>query len=250
MLIRTLTILLVLMGCAEEESEVMSPNGPPGISHLIVPERIKSHNSVTLQVLAHDLEDDELSVIWEASEGTVISNIWAPPDRTIKVEITAYVSDGVNPAVMESTIIQVIRAADIAPGIIIPGVSIGKLELGRPHEEAKQVLGVEKATQAGELGTARTFFYESVGIDFWISQDGRVIRILIVEPNKSTTRSGLGLGDTRAEVEAEFGEPPDVYGEERFLRCGYGSEVEIAFYYRFGIIHGIEVYIAAGGDKI
>ncbi len=241
---------LILIGCGEEESDVAPINSPPVISELVVPDRLKSHEIVTLQAVSHDFEDDALSTVWEASDGTIIGNIWTPPDRTVKVEMVAHVSDGINPAAEKSKTVLVIRAADIVPGRIIPGVSIGEVELWITHEEAKEVLDVDRADSIGEIGTARSFYYESVGLDFLISKEDRVIRILMVEPNTSSTRSGLTLGSTRAEVEAEFGEPPDVYGEERFLRCGYGTEVEIAFYYRFGIVDGIEVYIAAEGDKL
>ena len=61
--------LFAIIGCGNDESR----NSPPGIDHLIVPEKVSPGDSVELQVVAHDGDGDALIYVWDVENGKLDS---------------------------------------------------------------------------------------------------------------------------------------------------------------------------------
>ena len=94
---------LVLIGC-DDKTDVVEPepNQPPVIERLIVPNQVEANTPLKLQVIARDVDEDDLTIVWEVSEGTVAGDIWTPPDRAAQVTISVHVTDRTNSIVTES----------------------------------------------------------------------------------------------------------------------------------------------------
>ena len=93
------------------EPEV-SPNLPPVIDRLILPDRIEANTALKLQVITRDADKDKLSIVWEVSEGTVDDDVWTSPNRATEVVISVYVSDGENPAVSQTRNVTVMKTVN------------------------------------------------------------------------------------------------------------------------------------------
>lgn len=89
------------------------PNQPPVLRGVYVPDPVLANYPVTLRLLASDPDKDELSIVWEQSEGTMEGDVWTPPDRATEVVVSVHVSDGVNPPVSESQNITVEKPSPI-----------------------------------------------------------------------------------------------------------------------------------------
>ena len=102
--------MLILIGC-DDKTDVVEPdsNQPPVIDRVILPNQIEANTPIKLQVIAHDTDQDHLSITWEVSEGTVGGDIWTPPDRAAEVTISVHVTDGTNPTVIQSKNVTVTK---------------------------------------------------------------------------------------------------------------------------------------------
>ena len=102
-----LVILLVLQiaifsGCDQYEEFT---NDPPEITNLTVPVEVEYGETVRLRIRAFDADNDDLTYIWDVSEGTLVSDTgpevqWTAPESTEKmvpskvVTVNVYVRDG------------------------------------------------------------------------------------------------------------------------------------------------------------
>ncbi|MBD3184868.1 PKD domain-containing protein [Candidatus Poribacteria bacterium] len=101
----SLTILALIPGCGEDESD------PPIIFSLIAePEIVAPDQTATLTVEAGDVDEDPLTYIWTAAAGNINGSSktvsWSPPQEEGRYEITVTVSDG-NDSVSQSIILWV-----------------------------------------------------------------------------------------------------------------------------------------------
>ena len=112
----SIVFILALISCADDTPVVESePNDPPVIDRVILPNRLEANTPIKLQVIAHDADQDYLAITWEASEGTVVGNIWTPPDRAAQVAISVHVTDGTNPTVIQSRNVTVTKQETAEP---------------------------------------------------------------------------------------------------------------------------------------
>ena len=102
-----LVILLVLQiaifsGCDQYEEFT---NDPPEITNLTVPVEVEYGETVQLRIRAFDADNDNLTYIWDVSEGTLVSDTgpevqWTAPESSEKmvpskvVTVNVYVRDG------------------------------------------------------------------------------------------------------------------------------------------------------------
>ena len=102
-----LVILLVLQiaifsGCDQYEEFT---NDPPEITNLTVPVEVEYGETVQLRIRAFDADNDDLTYIWDVSEGTLVSDTgpevqWTAPESSKKmvpskvVTVNVYVRDG------------------------------------------------------------------------------------------------------------------------------------------------------------
>ena len=102
-----LVIFLVLQiaifsGCDQYEEFT---NDPPEITTFIVPAEVEYGETVQLRIRAFDADDDDLTYIWDVSEGTLIGDTgpevqWTAPESTEEmvpsrvVTVNVYVRDG------------------------------------------------------------------------------------------------------------------------------------------------------------
>ena len=100
-------ILLVLQiaifsGCDQYEEFT---NDPPEITNLTVPVEVEYGETVQLRIRAFDADNDDLTYIWDVSEGTLVSDTgpevqWTAPESSEKmvpskvVTVNVYVRDG------------------------------------------------------------------------------------------------------------------------------------------------------------
>ena len=99
-------MLFTIIGCGDE-SPAGGDNSPPVVDHLIVPERVNPGDSIELQVVAHDGDDDTLTYVWSVEKGKLDSETgqavkWTVPLDAKAATVTVSVDDGVNDPVTES----------------------------------------------------------------------------------------------------------------------------------------------------
>lgn len=103
----SLVILLVLQiaifsGCDQYEEFT---NDPPEITTFTVPAEVEYGETVQLRIRAFDADDDDLTYIWDVSEGTLVKDTgpevqWTAPESTEEmvpsriVTVNVYVRDG------------------------------------------------------------------------------------------------------------------------------------------------------------
>ena len=246
--------VLILIGC-EDKTDVtepeVSPNLPPVIDRLILPDRIEANTALKLQVIARDADKDKLSIVWEVSEGTVDDDVWTSPNRTTEVEISVYVSDGENPAVSQSRNVTVMKPLTVEPPIvpaqqrdpdtplpdpevagvwnITPGVGIEHVAPGQ--ETIKVSIGdtIEQVTALAELSEwvaddGQIHFHPRLGDFHCIYEDGKTIAISVFHDGFKT-KEGISVGSHVDDVIAEYGNPDRI-----------GKDGDITFYMYFA--HG------------
>ena len=107
-----LIVFLILISACGDKTTVTqpesTPNQPPIIDRLILPNQIQANTPLKLQVIARDTDKDKLSIVWQASEGTIESDVWTPPDKATQVVISVHVTDKINATVTKSQTVTVI----------------------------------------------------------------------------------------------------------------------------------------------
>ena len=113
--------VLVLISCDDKtgvEPEPL-PNEPPVIDRVILPNQVEANTPLKLQVIARDADKDYLTIVWEVSEGTIAGDVWTPPDRATQVVISVHVTDGTNPAAIQSKNVTVLKQETAEPPPIV-----------------------------------------------------------------------------------------------------------------------------------
>ena len=259
--------LLALIGCAEEKTEVVEPepppNQPPVIDRLILPNTVEANTSTKLQVIARDADQDNLSIVWEVSEGTVDDDIWTPPDRATEVVISVHVSDRTNPTVTQTRNVIVNKEPPPPPPVqrepppgeaevagewniigrvgiehIAPGQETLKISIGDTVEEVNAIAqNVEWLREDSQI-----LFHPRLGEFHCVYEDGKTIGITIVD-GRYKTAEGIRVGSHIDDVVAEYGNPDNI---------NQGEKVTLHTYFRRGYIFGLDdtkrvVLILVGG---
>ena len=238
-------LVLILIGC-EDKTDVIepevSPNRPPVIDRVILPDRIEANTPLELQVITRDADKDKLSIVWEASEGTVDADVWTSPNYATEVVISVHVSDGENPAVSQSKNVTVIKSVTVEPPIvpaeqpspdplprepealeawnIIPRVGIEHVAPGQ--ETIKVSIGdtVEQVNALAERSEEvddnnRVHFHPRLGDFHCIYQNGRTVAISVFHDGFKT-KEGIRVGVHIDDVILEYGDPDDIGEGENF----------------------------------
>jgi len=232
---------LILLTACSDDSPVTTPepNKPPVIDRIVLPASVEANQTVTLQVLARDTDTDKLTIIWEASEGTVDKTVWTAPNRATQVVVSVHVSDRTNPTVTLTKNVTVIKPSqpveppptEIQPPTptpepptpqpqptpepplpepkpdpikafqpgIQPGVGIAAIRVGATLAEVEAIHGKSEFRGEG------VFRYEALGISFAMTNNRVSTILLVADKLNLKTEGGLGIGSRRADVEREFG---------------------------------------------
>lgn len=149
-------ILLVLQiaifnGCDQYEEFT---NDPPEITNLTVPVEVEYGETVQLRIRAFDADDDELTYIWDVSEGTLVSDTgpevqWTAPESAEEmvpskvVTVNVYVRDGSEKDASKTATILVYskpyRVAEVISGTY-------RLVSKSVHGDLVQVIGTLRLT--------------------------------------------------------------------------------------------------------
>lgn len=101
----------------------------------------------------------------------------------------------------------------VGPYLIVPGQSVGPVQLGKPLREGMVRLGPSKGvTQLGD-GTRMYRWFEppsNAGIGVRTNQTGTVLMVWVINDARYATKEGLHVGSTEAEVRTAFGAPTRV----------------------------------------
>lgn len=259
--------LLALIGCAEDETPVVEPepppNQPPVIDRLILPDKVEANAPLKLQVIARDADQDNLSIVWEVSEGTVDGDVWTAPDRATEVVISVHVSDHTNPTVTQTRNVLVNKEPPPPPlvqpepppgevvgagewnitgrvGIehVVPGQEPVKISIGDTVEEVNAIAQhVEWLREDSQI-----LFHPRLGQFHCVYEDGKTIAITIAN-DLYKTAEGIRVGSHVDDVVAEYGNPDDI---------NPGEQVTFHAYFRRGYIFGVAdtkrvVLIIVGG---
>ena len=236
--------VLILIGC-EDKTDVtepeVSPNLPPVIDRLILPDRIEANTALKLQVIARDADKDRLSIVWEVSEGTVDDDVWTSPNRATEVEISVHVSDGENPAVSRTRNVTVTKPLlveppsvaleqrrdpdtpppdpevagvwNITPGVgiehVAPGQETIKVSIGDTIEQVNAL--AERSEWLGE--DHQMLFHPRLGVFHCVYVDGKTGVISIFHEGYKT-KEGIGVGSHVDDVIAKYGDPDEINEDE------------------------------------
>ena len=265
--------VFILIGC-EYKTDVIEPevppNQPPVIDRLILPDRIEANTPLKLQVITRDADKDKLSIVWEASEGTIEGDIWTSPNRATEVVISVHVSDREKPAVSQSKNVTVMKPVTVEPPIvleeqrspyppprepvapeawnIIPGVGI---EYVAPDQETIKVSfgnTIEQVTALAERSdwiedNSQIHFHPRLGDFYCIYENGKAVSIGVFDA-VFKTREGISVGAHIDDVIAEYGNPEDIGEGEKFtfymyFAHGYMFSVPANKHHVFGIVVGL-----------
>ena len=265
--------LLVLIGCAEDETPVVEPEPPPNqspvIDRVILPNKVEANTPTKLQVIARDVDQDNLSIVWEVSEGTVEGDVWTPPDRATEVVISVHVSDRTNPTVTQTRNITVNKELppepEPPPPPLVqpeppPGETVGAGEwniIGRvgiehvaPGQEPVKVSIGDTVEEVNAIAQSvewlrddsQILFHPRLGEFHCVYEDGETIAITIAD-GRYKTAEGIRVGSHVNDVDAEYGNPDDI---------NVGEKVTFNTYFRRGYIFGFDdtkrvVLIIVGG---
>ena len=261
--------VLILIGC-EDKTDVIepevSPNRPPVIDRLILPDRIDANTPLELQVITRDADKDKLSIVWEVSEGTVDADVWTSPNRAAEVVISVHVSDGENPTVSQSKNVTVVKPVTVEPPPIVmppppivvdpprepeppppdleaagvwnitPGVGI---EHVAPDQETIKVsIGdtIEQVTAVAEISEwiaedSQVHFHPRLGEFHCVYEDGKTVLITIVD-RRFKTREGVSVGSHVDDLIEAYGDPDEISENEN---------VTFHFYFARGYVFAVLV---------
>ncbi len=252
--------VLALIGCGEDKTEVVEPepppNQPPIIDRLILPNRVEANTPLKLQVITRDADKDNLSIVWEVSEGTVDGDVWTAPDRATEVVISVHVSDRTNPTVTQSRNVivnkelrsepeppppplvqpeppgdaEVTSEWNIIGGVgiehIAPGQETLKVSIGDTVEEVNAIAqNVEWLRDDSQI-----LFHPRLGEFHCVYEDGKTIGMTIID-GRYKTAEGLRVGSHNDDVIAEYGNPDNI---------NQGEEITFHTYFRRGYIFGYD----------
>ena len=226
--IAILTLVLtfaLLVACGNDDGikeEVNASNSPPIIVQLKIPDGpIEGGSTVELEVVASDPDGDPLKYEWAVTDGKLsdfsLPRVeWIPPQNEKKVRVTINVRDMISESTFEEKYVEVIYRDYIRAGEGMAG-----LRLLGPYSQAINLYGQPDSK------TAVDFSYDALGIKGELDAASRIWVIHILEPNKSVTKNGNGIGSARKDVQIEFGKPDRTYSDdEDYIWDAYFSENE------------------------
>ncbi len=241
-------LLVIIVGCGDETPVAPERNTPPTIDALILPQKVEAGAKVQLQVVKRDAENDNLTINWQVSEGSLdtANAIWTAPKRATTVEIVVFVSDRRHKPVSATRSVQVVvteppvqqgqQTLDPIPGgqnqtqpistptepepigetttKIFPGTALVAITPGLENIS----VNVDESINEVESKYGRGTLHEATGTLMFnvprlgefgvIPQNGRVAIIITVDERYKTAQD-IGVGSTRADVRQAFGEPDD-----------------------------------------
>ena len=247
--------VLALIGC--DNKTVVEPepplNQPPVIRGVFVIGRALATYPVTLRVSATDPDNDELTIIWEASQGTVDDEVWIPPDRATEAVLTVHVSDGINAPVSESHNITVVKLPPIPQPLppqthyepppvpdfeiwsiasgwgieyVVPGKVSIKVSIG---DTVEQVNALAERSEWLE-NDSQVLFHPKLGEFLCFYEEGKIVSITVNDARYKTPR-GISVGSHVDEVIAMHGQPDKITPNKELTVYMY-----IAERYLFGIL--------------
>jgi hypothetical protein len=104
-------------------------------------------------------------------------------------------------------------ASSSTPFLIVPGQSIGPVRLGTSLKGYMARLGPAKGTAQLDDGTTVYRWFEppsNIGIGVRTNQNGMVLRVWVLNDARYSTKEGLHVGSTEAEIKAALGAPTRV----------------------------------------
>ena len=254
-------IITFALGCSQEQpltSEPQIDNAPPIIDRVILPAQVDVNTPVKLQVIVRDPDRDKLEIVWEASAGTVEGEMWTTPNRGMQVDISVHVTDKNNPTVTQSkqVTVQVPQAAqkpkpvvdEIIPPppaqpepirpqwTIVPNTGLLRvmqdgteysISLGQPFDD---LIADPKFFSEGKEGENQfRFIHQHLRRMLLTFEDGKVVSISTTD-DRFQTDQGIGVGSTKIEMIAAYGDPHWIQGENH----------RYAAYFRFNYFFAFE----------
>ena len=245
--------ILLICGCGDDQTTVIEPepNKPPVIDRLILPTEIEAGTQLTLQVIARDPDKDKLSIIWQASQGTIENNVWTPPNHAAQAVISVHVTDKINPTVTQQHTINVIAPEPPPPpepppisepqppptqeplepaqswriaqkvGLVYEqdGQPIAKVTLG---DSLQVIKSISKEWLQSE-DDARIFAFDipQIGLLLCHFRNGKVAGI-VTDDKRFKTDGGIGIGSHLNDVKAIYGKSNDIQGAyHTYPQLGY-----------------------------
>jgi hypothetical protein len=120
--------------------------------------------------------------------------------------------------------------------VINPNVGVGKIQKGMSKPEVNAVLG-KPDSDDGQI-----WRYNRLGLWVLFGKDSIMFNIHCREPFQGATKEGIGIGSTRAELLATFGEPTQIKEMEGGESIWY-SKSKISYWLERGKIVRIVVHL-------
>ena len=225
-----LIVFLILISACGDKTTVTqpesTPNQPPIIDRLILPNQLQANTPLKLQVIARDTDKDKLSIVWQASEGTIESDVWTPPNKATQVVISVHVTDKINATVTKSQTVTVIAPEPSPQSNLPPPPVLQDAQwnvLARIGIEFIDAFGnryaisrgdtlesVQKATFKQETIENGFIFHHIRLGSFAIGIKGQNVGRIVIWDSRYLTDKGVRVGDTRATVLEKYGEPNKI----------------------------------------
>lgn len=211
-------LIIFMTGCgADSDDQIDEPiNNLPLVRKLMIPDDFAPEETIELQIIVHDPDDDTLSYTWHVTAGKLDSTTartvkWTAPSDVRSVTVTVRVNDGPDSAITRSKTVTYVseRLPDVQLERIIPGKQAAGVKLGDPFNTVKALYG----KQDDPIGKNRFFSYwreTNIGLSGFVDNSNRVASLFIRRPNKAKTDGGIGVGSSLKRVESEFGPAEEI----------------------------------------
>jgi hypothetical protein len=107
------------------------------------------------------------------------------------------------------------------PVLIEPNMGVDKAQKGMNKQQVRAALG-----KPGKVN-GMSWFYRQRGMFVSFGDDGVIFNIKCVKPFAGTTKEGIGIGSTRAELVAAYGDPSQIqkfeHGDENLWFAPLGT---------------------------
>jgi hypothetical protein len=141
----------------------------------------------------------------------------------------------------------VAAAAEAVKGQILPGKSVGSINLGMSEPDVVRAWGPPERTEQSPDGVALYDYGEKQGVGIFVAGN-RVAQIMVVTQDWTTT-NGIKVGATRPEVLAFYGRPDAEFkGENRDEYRFWYKRQGIVFTFKDRAVAGITVVPVEGEE--